>query len=370
MTTSFGVSGNRWAVTLAAAGLVLVSLILPASAGARPAGTQTAGVHPDGAVGHDTSISAWSTKCGFTQTQPIDPIVHPGENPAGHVHQFFGQPNVTELSTPDSMRADPTPTKCNGPIDPRDPQGTTTLLDKSAYWVPALYPTKSKAAGTEIKPDMALVYYRNEGVDPLEIQPFPEDLSFVAGNSGATQRQDRSIVQWSCIGTKFAGEPDQIGFGTTIPASCPVLGANGIDPYQLRMAVFFPNCFFVSADQVNDTGNTAYAQPLDHRTNKIKRTCTSYGAGWIAIPQVQVGARWPTTGAPVILVDGVLSYDLSHFQLASDGVTSDGVTTGRNGMTGHADFMSGWLQSDIDALVQACYTDVQQDCGAVGGGGS
>jgi hypothetical protein len=85
---------------------------------------------------------------------------------------------------------------------------------------------------------------------------------------------------------------------------------------------------------------------------------------------VQIGARWPITSAPVILVDGVLSYDLSHFQPASDGVTMDGMTTGRNGMTGHADFMSGWTQTDIDALVQACYTDAQEDCGIVGGAGS
>jgi len=362
-------AGSRAGLLITAA-LVIVTLTTPAFADSHRVGLLSAQVRPAGAVGHDTSISAWSTKCGFTQAAQIDPIVHYGENPAGHLHQFFGQPDVTEFSTPASLRADPSPTKCSGPVDPRDPNRTITLMDKSSYWVPALYPTKEKAAGTEIKPDLALIYYRNEGVDPLEIQPFPEDLSFVGGNSMATARQSKTVVQWSCVGQKVNGLADQFGFGATIPPSCPVLGADLINPYQLRMAVFFPNCLFVSADQTNDTDRTAYSQPLAHRTNKIKRTCTTYGSGWIAIPQVQVGARWPITSAPVILVNGVLSYDLSHFQLASDGVTAGGVTTGRNGMTGHADFMSGWTQSDIDALVKACYTDAQIDCGTVGGDGS
>lgn len=363
-------SARTRASLLMTAALVVATSTSPAVGSSHRAGSLTGSVHPAGAVGHDTSISAWSTKCGFTQTAQIDPVVHYGENPAGHVHQFFGQPDVTEFSTPGSLRADVTLTKCNGPVDPRDPSGTTTLADKSSYWVPALYPTKDKAAGTEIKPDLALIYYRNEGVDPLAIQPFPEDLSFVGGSSMARSRQDKTVIQWSCVGKKLDGQADQVGFGSTIPPSCPVLGADFINPYQLRLAVFFPNCLFVSADQTNDTDRTAYAQPLDRRTNKIKRTCTTYGAGWIAIPQVQIGARWPITSAPVILVNGVLSYDLSHFQLASDGVTVDGVTTGRNGMTGHADFMSGWTQGDIDALVQACYIDAQTDCGMVGGDGS
>jgi hypothetical protein len=123
----------------------------------------------------------FTVNCELDHRLPDDPIVHPHVHGDSHSHEFYGNTSTNANSTLASMRASGTSCK----------RGE----DKSGYWFPTLYKYGSPVAASSIT-----VYYRTAGKDPATVQPLPDGLQMVGGDSEAKEVQDDNIADWSCAG--------------------------------------------------------------------------------------------------------------------------------------------------------------------------
>lgn len=96
-------------------------------------------------------VGAFRFLCGPGDVKRFDPIVYPGEDKTGHLHQFFGNTATSPDSTYESLRTTGDSTCQN-------------KLNRSAYWVPALM----NGEGQAIRPRHASIYYkRRPASDPF-----------------------------------------------------------------------------------------------------------------------------------------------------------------------------------------------------------
>ena len=96
-------------------------------------------------------VGAFRFLCGPGDVKRFDPIVYPGEQNTGHLHQFFGNTEPSPDSTYESLRTTGDSTCQN-------------KLNRSAYWVPALL----NGEGQAIRPRHASIYYkRRPASDPF-----------------------------------------------------------------------------------------------------------------------------------------------------------------------------------------------------------
>lgn len=182
--------------------------------------------------------------------------------------------------------------------------GTTTCdqsEDLAAYWAPALL-----RDGESLDPVKSTAYYRpGLGVDPTTVQAYPVGFQMVAGNSGATGEQPVSIVAWSC-GVGIARE--------STPPVCP-------EGRDLRLIVTFPDCW-----------DGVHLDSPDHHAHVAYSSGGACPSAWpVPVPQLQLSVEYPVTGP----TDGLM--------LASGGLLS-----------GHADFMNGWEQDELERQVAIC----------------
>ena len=195
-------------------------------------------------------------------------------------------------------------------------RGTTTCdqsEDLAAYWVPALL-----RDGEPIDPVKSTAYYRpGLGVDPTSVQAYPAGLQMVAGSAGATSPQPVSKVAWSC-GVGIARE--------ATPPACP-------EGRDLRLIVTFPDCW-----------DGVHLDSDDHHAHVAYSSGGACPPAWpVPVPQLQLSVEYPVTGP----TDGLL--------LASGGL-----------LTGHADFMNGWQQDELERQIAIClHRDVV--CGVASG---
>jgi len=200
-------------------------------------------------------------ECGFSHALPDDPIVHPGEPGASHLHVFFGSAVADSDVSLSEMLG-----------------GTTTCDsegDTASYWAPALLDD-----GTLIEPDKSVAYYRaGVGVDPEDVVPFPPGLRMIAGDASAVEPQPVTVAAWSCgVGADRSSRPPQ----------CP--SGRG-----LRMDVVFPDCW--------DGQNLDLPGHRRHMRYSDDGACPASHP--VHVPQLIFTVAYPVTG------------DVSHLRLAS-----------------------------------------------------
>jgi hypothetical protein len=231
---------------------------------------------------------SFRVQCDYSHSAPDDPIVFPYQPGASHLHEFFGNTTTDAFSTLASMRG-----------------GDTTCsdtLDRSGYWVPAVYQN-----GAIVHPDFVALYYRAGYRDPQSIQPFPAGLRVVAGNAKALGPQDKSVMQWTCVGV-----------GIPSPNGIPICFGT------LVLKVFFPDCWDGKhLDSVDHKVHLAYAvQPGD----APDRVCPPTHP--VAVPAIQMEVNFNARGG-------------SGLTLSSG-----------PGFTAHADFFNAWDQGRLAARVR------------------
>lgn len=180
-----------------------------------------------------------------------DPIVHPGDAGASHLHEFFGNVSIDASSTDDTARG--RDTTCE------------TRADHASYWVPALLDVD----GSRIAPDGADVYYRaGRGVDPVDVEPYPFGLKMIAGEAASTRPQPTEIVGWTCSDADLRSDapPDCTG--------------------ELRLRVTFPDCWNDDdLDSDDHRSHVAYSGPDG---------CP--GSHPTPVPQLELVVRYPHSG--------------------------------------------------------------------------
>lgn len=155
--------------------------------------------------------------CNFTHSLPDDPIVHPNQPGASHVHDFLGREGVNAGTTSFAQL-----------VDGDDATSCDDAADLSSYWAPALY-----ADGVKVNPERMGAYYRR-GSKHGSIEPYPDGLKIVSDENG-----------WQC-GEKVAE-----------PTTCPS---------DLKLRVDFPDCWDgVNLDSANHRSHMAASVPTSGR---------------------------------------------------------------------------------------------------------
>jgi hypothetical protein len=226
-------------------------------------------------------IGAFRTVCTFSHFNYDDPLVFPGQPNATHLHMFFGNTAVDYRSTAQSVATTGDST-CRGGI-----------VNRSAYWVPALINTGN---GAPVVPEFVDVYYKTGyyGVRDAQVQPWPDGFRMISGDSKSTVAQ-RDVVWYSCNG----------GADQSFIPQC-----SG----TLTMHVRFPQCW--------DGRNLSSP---DHRSH-VRHPQPGQGCnrpGEVATPELSLHIHYRVTG-------GV------SYRLSSD------VNGSPAGSSGHADWIKGW----------------------------
>lgn len=274
--------------------------------------TEEYGLREDGS-------GAFRTHCLESHQAFDDPLVAPGQPGAAHHHVFFGNPTVDAYTSAASLKT-ATETTCDG--------GT---LNRSAYWVPALY----DAYGARIEYVEPLFYYKTGYHLPAaSIVAPPEGLEMIAGNAAATAAQNTQVVKFRCASWTsdevWFDPGDPLDHVATIP-ECPL-------DDLLEVRIVFPQCWDgVNLDAPDHQAHMAYpsrATPPETGTGACPASHP------VAIPEISYNFAIYVTKE---------TGPSSAWRLASD---PEGGALG--GVSAHADWMNGWDADVMQRVVANC----------------
>jgi hypothetical protein len=257
-------------------------------------------------------VGTFNADCQYSHSAMNDAIVFPGIPGASHRHDFFGNRSTDADSTNSSLRA--ASTLCVRTDAP------DSDADRSAYWAPTLF-----VGDQPVRPIQLGAYYKAGPRDSTAIEPFPKDLRIIAGDAMAktpAEINGRRVYTWDCQGPALNPGSD------TVAPTCA-------GP-TLEVTIKFPDCWDgVHVDSKNHKSHMAYSH--------------SEGGKWVCpadhpvlVPALELKIRYPSAGGP-------------DARLASGPMNSS-----------HADFMNGWDQDRLTALVRNCL-DVDEYCGGSDG---
>lgn len=247
--------------------------------------------------------AGWVVRCSFVRHLPDDPIVHPGNPGASHLHAFFGNKGVDADSTYRSLR--------------RGRTSCGLAQDKAAYWIPAVYDD-----GRRVDPLIAAFYYRNRIAPASSVRPYPPGLKIIAGRADSSTPQPTSVVYWDCDGGGSDANLDH-------PVDC----GTGVVSANVR----FPDCWNGRRkDSPNHRFHMAYSvDPDDDGSFRCP------GSHPVAVPRLTYSLQFPV-------------HDGTRLTLASG-----------QPRTMHADFFNVWVQRKLRGLVHRCIVG-QVNCGSFG----
>ncbi len=306
-------------------GLVLACLSSCSSESSKNSDSSSSSLRP-GLVFSDEAFSerddgsgAFRTHCLESHQSYDDPLVYPNQPGATHYHVFFGNPDVDAFTTIESLR-NSARTTCDG-----------LTLNRSAYWVPALY----DAYGQRITYIEPLFYYKTGYHRPASsIQAPPSGLRMIAGQAMPNQLQSTQVVKFRCA----SWVSDQIWFDQGDPLDhvayipdCPV-------DDLLEMRIVFPQCW--------DGQNLDSPDSKEHMAYPSEATPPQTGTGScpashpVAIPEISYNFNIYITNE---------SGPSSSWSLSSD--MNDALPGGHSA---HADWMNGWDEEVMQAIVDNC----------------
>jgi hypothetical protein len=251
---------------------------------------------PGIAQGVSLESGRFVSTCKFSHESHDDPIVFFRQPGFSHLHHFFGNSSTNARTTPRKLR--------------RKHDTTCSADDRSAYWIPAL-----TMGDRVVKPDILRAYYTTAMKDPRTIQAPPRGLKMIAGDAGALTPQKSGIASWFC----YSGQLSVI-----FPEPFPDCGGDG----PLGLSINFPDCWDgVNRDSPDHQSHMAYSQP----PGLLRAYARCPATHPVPLPGLHLTFLYPTAGAP------------SGIELASGGAFS-----------AHADFINGWPQAKLEALVREC----------------
>jgi hypothetical protein len=258
--------------------------------------TEAASRPDNGTVGDGQFRAA----CEYSHLGYDDPIVFPGQPGKSHLHMFFGNTTVDSFTTVDSL-VDSGGGTCNG-----------FELNRSGYWTPALLDGK----GNVVIPDSIILYYKTKFPD--EVQPMPQGLQMLAGNTQHETFEANHQLHWSCGGS---------GEAYNITNQIPDCGGDIINA-----TVRFPNCW--------DGANLQSEDHVSHMTLVAEeQPCPASHP--VRLPQISILLYFPGADS----VDG--------WHLSSD--HHGGRSTGP-GESLHADWWGGWNDEAVRLWSDGCMT--------------
>ncbi len=233
---------------------------------------------------------SFRVNCEYVKSAVINPILFPGQNPAGHDHQFFGGLTVNESTTPASLVA------ANAE---RDSTSCRQTRDGSVYWQDSLIVTDDPANPVTLLPDEIRVRY--SAPRGQRVRAFPAGFTMIAGDRTATALQ--ANAGWRC---------EYDAPGTALQASPPLCEQDE----AIVGVVRFPNCW-------DGTTLTSATLPQPHVAFRTGSTCPTTHP--VALPELVEEVFWASDGQ-------------EHTYKISGADTTTGI---------HGAFINGWDQTAL-----------------------
>ena len=250
---------------------------------------------------------AFRVVCTPSHMSNDDPLVFPGQKDAAHSHTFFGNTSTNYASDLSNMSAVGNST-CKG-----------GLINRSAYWVPSMVDTTQNKP---FAPDVAIFYYKRGYVPAGMVKAPPKGLRILAGDPKATTPAQNEHAAYTCL-----SRIPFFGWKSSIPA-CNV-------GETMQMKVTFPQCWDgKNLDSPDHKSHMAYSKLSYTTANKCPTTHP------IGIPLIALNMNFK--------VDSINSHKI--WRLASDNYGLDQ----QGGISGHADWVSGWSLPFIQGFVDNC----------------
>lgn len=267
----------------------------------------------------EDGTGAFRTHCLESHEAFDDPLVFPQQAGASHHHIFFGNPTVDAFTNTDSLLA-ANETTCDG-----------NTLNRSAYWVPALYDQN----GERIQYIEPLFYYKTGYHLPAEsIQPPPEGLRMIAGNAHAMHPQSSTVIKFRC----GEWESDIEWFDPGDPLDhVPYLPECEIDDI-LEIRIVFPQCW--DGENLDSPDHKSHMAYPSSAIPPIAGTGSCPESHPVAIPEISYNFAIYVTedrGQP------------SSWRFSSD--IHHGVA---GGVSLHADWMNGWDRDVMETIITNC----------------
>jgi hypothetical protein len=273
-----------------AGALVAASLVNGDASGERSPHRLATGPQPPAAE----QPGSFRVECPLVRQARVDPIVAPGQ-PSHHLHDLFGNTSMTQESTYVSMLTGET--------------SCTASADTGGYWSPVLVAPD----GAIVRPERAVIYYRNRPAGRVVTTPFPRDFRMIAG--GAHAFPD---AYWTCDGEKDTAKETRKAF-------IPDCGAGG----NVKLHVFFPSCWDgARLDAPDHRSHVAYGLGEAGRADGTHPLACPRSHP-VEVPQLDFRVVYPVRGGA--------GYRLADGQIIP-----------------HADFWNTWQQRELEALVQRC----------------
>lgn len=289
--------------------------------------SEPAGLREDGS-------GAFRTHCIESHEGYDDPLISPGAPGQSHHHIFFGNPTVDAYTSIDSLKF-ANATTCDG-ID----------LNKSAYWVPALY----SEFGERIRYIDPLFYYKTGYHVPAEeVVPMPEGLRMIAGTPSARSSQDLEVTKFRCE-SWTAPEP-QFSAGDPLDHIALIPDCEEGDIVEMRLV--FPQCW--------DGENLTSVDHKSHMAYPIPAQAPNVGTGYcpethpVAIPEISYNFS-------VRVTEDTGSPQEWRFSPNSGDVPA--------GATFHGDWMNGWDTDTMETIVGNCLNEARECVVGLLGNGS
>lgn len=274
-------------LSLAIATPANAGMVMPNSGVTIPAprpGSSTVDIIPTSITPKPDGHSSFRIVCRRSHYNYDDAIAKFNKPNATHLHTFFGNTGSKYNTTYESLMNSGDST-CSGGV-----------ANKSSYWIPAMVDKDHKV----IEPAEFLVYYKN--YDPANVQPLPNGIKLIVGDSTATQPQG-SIVKFYC----------STGGGSAT-SEIPNCAPNT----KLTVKLIFPFCWDgVNLDSVDHKSHVSYTQG---------NVCPSEFP--VRLPNITFATTWNTGNAGT-----------KGWHLSSDNYDTNTIPGGRSM---HGDWFEAW----------------------------
>ena len=265
---------------------------------------------------------AFRTVCNFSHFNYDDPVVSPDQPGASHLHMYWGNTAADASTTTYNKITSRGEGTCQGGI-----------LNRSGYWMPALIDKQNNAR----IPQYLEIYYKNGALDASNLNPFPNDFRFIAGNGMATSPQPKR--DFSAV-NQAPGALDytwHCGAALTFPEYFPYAESQVIPDCPagsfLTLTLVFPQCW--------DGKDLGYKG--DHKSHVAYSYYTGSGGACppshpIGLPEITYNVYWNN----------------SDVSTAGWALASDKMMGVPGGTTTHADWLGGWQPDVLKTLVEEC----------------
>ena len=289
----------------------------------------------------DEGSGQFRVSCEFSHFAYDDPLVHPAQPGAAHLHMFWGNTDINAYTTYDTLLNSGSST-CNG-----------QELNRTGYWAPAMF----DADGNVRIPERIIVYYKGYGLAQGRSIPYPAGAAMIADNSV-------HITSWNEGGTAAPADSDDEtgdfsfycadqyrGARENFSETIPVCDGSKFNPewrVTLEMHVKFPNCW--NRQDPSDPENWGLARIGGWFYSECEERATTPNIEYIIVYPLEYGET------------------SEGWYIASDVVHHNPDEIGPAGSSVHADWWGGWKPEINQMWVDNCVNPVVDEPAGCGMG--